>query len=120
MEYVGKDSRGNTYYYVFRPEATAPPKRVYRNDDPTNVDIPPSWQAWLTGTRTEPPQDHEVDFPTFAPNNMTSAEEEELFVPHKGVNHAAAPASGTNVKFKDKSEPESKGDTFQPGSWSPK
>lgn len=97
---------------------TSPPKRIFQNDnpDPSNCNVPPAWQAWLTGTRNEPPQDNEVEFPTFKPERS----EEEMFSPDKGLNHASAPSAGVNVKFKDKSEPESKGDTFQPGSWSPR
>jgi NADH:ubiquinone oxidoreductase subunit len=115
MELVGKDSLGNKYYYILKPGMTTSPKRIYQNDNPDPGNIPPAWQAWLTGTRSDPPHDHEVDFQAFKPENS-----EESFAPNKGLNHASAPSAGANVKFKEKSEPESKGDTFQPGSWSPR
>ncbi|KAL5265076.1 hypothetical protein ACHWQZ_G005981 [Mnemiopsis leidyi] len=117
-ELVGRDRHGNSYFYMVRPGAGTRPKRIYQNDNPdlSAIDIPPAWQAWLTGTRTDPPEDHEVDFPGFKPVNP---EVEDLSTAHKGLDHASAPIAGPNVKFREKSEPESKGDSFQPGSWSP-
>ena len=121
MELVGKDNHGNSYFYIVRPGASSKPKRIYQNNNPdlSAMEIPPAWQAWLTGTRSDPPQDHEVDFPGFKPENSVNTERQDLSTAHKGVDHASAPVAGPNVKFKEKSEPESKGDSFQPGSWSP-
>ena len=120
MEFVGKDTLGNTYYYVFR--GASQPKRYCENEnnDPNNIDIPPAWQAWLTGTRREPPSSDEAKIPVFKSEPSPVDGMDKLFSPNKGIDHASAPSAGPNIKFKDKSEPESKGDTFQPGSWSPK
>ena len=119
-ELVGRDKYGNLYYKVYNSGPNY--KRVALNKSEAYqqpADVPPAWQAWMNGQRENVPteQDCETTQHNRPPISMT---ESHPLPPHLdiGVSHASAPSSG--AMFRDTSEPESHGSTFNPGSWSPK
>ena len=120
-EFVGQDKNGNLYYKVHHGNHQ---KRIALNKSQAlerPFDVPPAWQTWMNGLREEIPtdQDCETTQPNFSPSQWSDS---HPIPPHMnvGMNHASSKTSGGQPKSKDKSEPESHGDTFSPGSWSPK
>ncbi|XP_069780570.1 NADH dehydrogenase [ubiquinone] 1 alpha subcomplex assembly factor 2 isoform X2 [Narcine bancroftii] len=141
--HVGTDHLGNKYYYIPEQKTwtgqTVRSRRKMESVNPKEIDyehgnIPFEWEAWIRGSRKDPPTEEEIlqnieyrktiklrAYEIQQDEEMRKEKENEQgLVARPAQTHIKGHASA-NYFGKDKlsSEPSSTANTFQPGGWSP-
>ncbi|XP_062899049.1 NADH dehydrogenase [ubiquinone] 1 alpha subcomplex assembly factor 2 isoform X1 [Mobula hypostoma] len=141
--HVGTDQFGNKYYFVPEQKTwtgqTIRSRRIIETVNPKEIEyelgnIPLEWEAWIRGSRKDPPNIEEIlkneKYRTIIKSRACEIQQDDAIrkekeyeedlvarpvqTPIKG--HASAHYFG---KDKISSEPSSTANTFQPGSWLP-
>ncbi|XP_055490808.1 NADH dehydrogenase [ubiquinone] 1 alpha subcomplex assembly factor 2 isoform X1 [Leucoraja erinacea] len=141
--HVGTDQLGNKYYYVPQQKTwtgqTIRSRRIIEAVIPKEIDyevgnIPFEWEAWIRGTRKEPPTTEEIlqneEYRQMIKLRVCELQQDEEIRKEKEYEEGLVTRpvqtqikghASANYFEKDKqsSGPSSTANTFQPGSWLP-